>query len=269
MSGITDFIDSEVKANDVVLFMKGTPGFPQCGFSGQVVQILDYIGVDYKGVDVLTSGELRQGIKEYSNWPTIPQLYVKGEFVGGCDIVREMFQAGVALRVGAHVPLVEVGSDRVRFAALLLDRGQVLLLELLEFLGRKRRLAQDLGGEPEDGRKVLADGLDRQRRLGGAPAHAHPGFQPVELVLDLLARVLGGTAHQHVGREIRGGGLAHQALLVAESQGQGRHDGAAPRLLRQQRDLGSVGQLRALRAGLDVGRDASNASPGLTTASPL
>ena len=94
MSGITDFIDSEVKANDVVLFMKGTPGFPQCGFSGQVVQILDYIGVDYKGVDVLTSGELRQGIKEYSNWPTIPQLYVKGEFVGGCDIVREMFQAG-------------------------------------------------------------------------------------------------------------------------------------------------------------------------------
>jgi monothiol glutaredoxin len=94
MSGINEFIDSEVKGNDVVLFMKGTPGFPQCGFSGQVVQILDYVGVDYKGVDVLTSNELRQGIKEYSNWPTIPQLYVKGEFVGGCDIVREMFQAG-------------------------------------------------------------------------------------------------------------------------------------------------------------------------------
>ena len=74
--------------------MKGTPGFPQCGFSGQVVQILDYLGVDYKGVNVLTSDELRQGIKEYSNWPTIPQLYVKGEFVGGCDIIREMFQAG-------------------------------------------------------------------------------------------------------------------------------------------------------------------------------
>jgi monothiol glutaredoxin len=91
---IDQFIDSEVKSNDVVLFMKGTPQFPMCGFSGQVVQILDYIGVDYKGVDVLTSGELRQGIKEYSNWPTIPQLYVKGEFVGGCDIVREMFQAG-------------------------------------------------------------------------------------------------------------------------------------------------------------------------------
>jgi monothiol glutaredoxin len=94
MSAIAQFIDSEVKGNDVVLFMKGTPGFPQCGFSGQVVQILDYLGVDYKGVNILTSDELRQGIKEYSQWPTIPQLYVKGEFVGGCDIVREMFQAG-------------------------------------------------------------------------------------------------------------------------------------------------------------------------------
>ena len=94
MTGITDFIDNEVKSNDVVLFMKGTPGFPQCGFSGQVVQILDYLGVDYKGVNVLDSNDLRQGIKEYSNWPTIPQLYVKGEFVGGCDIVREMFQSG-------------------------------------------------------------------------------------------------------------------------------------------------------------------------------
>ncbi|MEO9339073.1 Grx4 family monothiol glutaredoxin [Mesorhizobium sp. SB112] len=94
MSGINDFIANEVKTNDVVLFMKGTPGFPQCGFSGQVVQILDYLDVDYKGVDILTSSELRQGIKDYSNWPTIPQLYVKGEFVGGCDIIREMFQAG-------------------------------------------------------------------------------------------------------------------------------------------------------------------------------
>ena len=74
--------------------MKGTPGFPQCGFSGQVVQILDYLGVDYKGVNVLGTPTIRQGIKDYSNWPTIPQLYVKGEFVGGCDIVREMFQAG-------------------------------------------------------------------------------------------------------------------------------------------------------------------------------
>ncbi|MGQ7791864.1 Grx4 family monothiol glutaredoxin [Faunimonas sp. B44] len=91
---IHDWIDSQVKANDVVLFMKGTPAFPQCGFSGQVVQILDYIGVAYSGVNVLDSDELRQGIKEYTNWPTIPQLYVKGEFVGGADIIREMFQAG-------------------------------------------------------------------------------------------------------------------------------------------------------------------------------
>lgn len=94
MSDIAVFIDNEVKGSDVVLFMKGTPDFPQCGFSGQVVQILDYLGVDYKGLNVLASDELRQGIKEYSSWPTIPQLYVKGEFVGGCDIVREMFQAG-------------------------------------------------------------------------------------------------------------------------------------------------------------------------------
>ncbi|MDR4308334.1 Grx4 family monothiol glutaredoxin [Chelatococcus sambhunathii] len=89
-----DEIASAIKDNDVVLFMKGTPQFPQCGFSGQVVQILDYLGVPYKGVNVLASDEMRQGIKEFSNWPTIPQLYVKGEFVGGCDIVREMFQAG-------------------------------------------------------------------------------------------------------------------------------------------------------------------------------
>ncbi|MBW3098830.1 Grx4 family monothiol glutaredoxin [Pseudohoeflea coraliihabitans] len=93
MTAINDFIDNEVKTNDVVVFMKGTPQFPQCGFSGQVVQILDYLGVPYKGVNVLADDDLRQGIKDYSNWPTIPQLYVKGEFVGGCDIIREMFQA--------------------------------------------------------------------------------------------------------------------------------------------------------------------------------
>jgi monothiol glutaredoxin len=92
--GIEQFIDNEVKANDVVLFMKGTPQFPQCGFSGQVVQILDHLGVPYKGLNVLESADLRDGIKAYSNWPTIPQLYIKGEFIGGCDIVREMFQAG-------------------------------------------------------------------------------------------------------------------------------------------------------------------------------
>lgn len=94
MSSAHEQIDREVKGNDVVLFMKGTPQFPQCGFSGQVVQILDYLGVDYKGVNVLADDGIRQGIKDYSNWPTIPQLYVKGEFVGGCDIVREMFQSG-------------------------------------------------------------------------------------------------------------------------------------------------------------------------------
>ena len=94
MSAIQELIAQEVKSNDIVLFMKGTPGFPQCGFSGQVVQILDYLGVDYHGIDVLSSDDMRQGIKEYSNWPTIPQLYVKGEFIGGCDIVREMFQNG-------------------------------------------------------------------------------------------------------------------------------------------------------------------------------
>jgi monothiol glutaredoxin len=91
---IDQFIDSEVKGNDVVLFLKGTPQFPMCGFSGQVVQILDHLGVPYKGLNVLESDELRQGIKSFSNWPTIPQLYVKGEFVGGCDIIREMFQSG-------------------------------------------------------------------------------------------------------------------------------------------------------------------------------
>ena len=94
MSEIQAWIANEVKTNDVVLFMKGTPTFPQCGFSGQVVQILDYLGVAYSGVNVLESDELRQGIKAFSDWPTIPQLYVKGEFVGGSDIMMEMYEAG-------------------------------------------------------------------------------------------------------------------------------------------------------------------------------
>ncbi|MFK7901782.1 MAG: Grx4 family monothiol glutaredoxin [Nitratireductor sp.] len=94
MSGMNDFIDNEVKNNDIVVFMKGTPDFPQCGFSGQVVQILNHLGADYKGINVLEDDDLRQGIKDYTNWPTVPQLYVKGEFVGGCDIIREMFQQG-------------------------------------------------------------------------------------------------------------------------------------------------------------------------------
>src|SRR4051794_41889978 len=90
---IEQFIDNEVKGNDVVLFMKGNPQAPMCGFSAQVVQILDHLGVNYKGLNVLESDELRNGIKTYSNWPTIPQLYVKGEFVGGCDIVPARFPA--------------------------------------------------------------------------------------------------------------------------------------------------------------------------------
>jgi monothiol glutaredoxin len=91
---IKDEIQATIDNNDVVLFMKGTPSFPQCGFSGQLVQILNHVGVTYEPVNCLASDEIRQGIKEFSNWPTIPQLYVKGEFLGGCDIVREMFQSG-------------------------------------------------------------------------------------------------------------------------------------------------------------------------------
>ena len=93
--------------NPVVLFMKGTPEFPQCGFFGQVIQILDYVGAPVVGVNVLEDADIRQGIKEYANWPTIPQLYVKGEFVGGSDIVREMFQSGelAAMLSDAGVPV--------------------------------------------------------------------------------------------------------------------------------------------------------------------
>ncbi|MEP9369891.1 Grx4 family monothiol glutaredoxin [Xanthobacter sp. VNH20] len=109
---IREFIDREVKDNDVVVFMKGTPQFPMCGFSGQVVQILDHVGVAYKGINVLESDELRQGIKDYASWPTIPQIYVKGEFLGGCDIVREMFQAGEL------IPLFEEKGVPVRDRAI-------------------------------------------------------------------------------------------------------------------------------------------------------
>ena len=87
-------IQQDITDNDVVLYMKGTPVFPQCGFSAAVVQVLSELGVKFKGIDVLTDPSLRQGIKEFSSWPTIPQLYVKGEFVGGCDIVREMYSSG-------------------------------------------------------------------------------------------------------------------------------------------------------------------------------
>jgi monothiol glutaredoxin len=87
-------IQSDIDSNDVVLFMKGTPMFPQCGFSGAVVQVLARLGVTFKGVNILEDDMLRSAIKEFSQWPTIPQLYVKGEFVGGCDIVREMYENG-------------------------------------------------------------------------------------------------------------------------------------------------------------------------------
>ena len=91
---VVERIKRDITDHPVVLYMKGTPVFPQCGFSAAVVQILTHMGVKFKGIDVLSDPEIRQGIKEFSSWPTIPQLYVKGEFVGGCDIVREMFEAG-------------------------------------------------------------------------------------------------------------------------------------------------------------------------------
>ncbi len=91
---VTDWIRKQVSTNDVVLFMKGTRDTPRCGFSSRVVQILDHLGVEYKDVDVLADVAIRDGVKQFSNWPTIPQVYVKGEFVGGCDITTEMFQSG-------------------------------------------------------------------------------------------------------------------------------------------------------------------------------
>ncbi|RPH04108.1 MAG: Grx4 family monothiol glutaredoxin [Alphaproteobacteria bacterium TMED93] len=94
MTNVNDRIKDFNKNNEVVLYMKGNPTFPQCGFSSTVVQILKHIGVNFKSYDVLQDEELREGVKSYSNWPTIPQLYVKEEFVGGCDIIREMFESG-------------------------------------------------------------------------------------------------------------------------------------------------------------------------------
>ena len=91
---IFDRIKKEITDHDVVLFMKGTPIFPQCGFSAAVAQIMAVLGVQYHSIDVLQDSEIRQGIKDFTNWPTIPQLYVKGEFIGGCDIIREMYESG-------------------------------------------------------------------------------------------------------------------------------------------------------------------------------
>ena len=91
---ITERIQSEINSQDVVLFMKGTPVFPQCGFSAAVVGVLGHLGVQFRGVNVLEDSDIREGIKTFSDWPTIPQLYVKGEFMGGCDIIREMYETG-------------------------------------------------------------------------------------------------------------------------------------------------------------------------------
>ena len=96
---ISDRIQSEINSQDVVLFMKGTPVMPQCGFSAAVVGVLSHIGVQFRGVNVLEDEKIREGIKVYSDWPTIPQLYVKGEFMGGCDIVREMYETGELLEM--------------------------------------------------------------------------------------------------------------------------------------------------------------------------
>ncbi len=100
-------IKQDIAENDVLVFMKGTPVFPQCGFSAAVVQALTHLGVKFKGIDVLQDPGLRQGVKDFASWPTIPQLYVKGEFVGGCDIIREMFQSGEL-----ETLLAEKGIDR-------------------------------------------------------------------------------------------------------------------------------------------------------------
>jgi monothiol glutaredoxin len=112
MSDTNSRIKSEIESSDVVLFMKGTPQAPQCGFSMQVVQILNHLSVPYKAINVLADGEIREGIKSFSNWPTIPQLYVKNEFIGGCDITREMFQSGelTALFDKEGVPHAQAGK---------------------------------------------------------------------------------------------------------------------------------------------------------------
>lgn len=109
-------IKQTVDANDVVLFMKGTKNFPQCGFSSRVAQILGYLGVEYQDVNILESDEMRQGIKDFSNWPTTPQLYVKGEFVGGCDIVTEMTMSGELDQTFAakEVPFNQEAANKIR-----------------------------------------------------------------------------------------------------------------------------------------------------------
>ncbi len=107
MTDVNTRIQGLIDSSPVFLFMKGTPTFPQCGFSATVIAILDHLGVDYQTANILEDAELRQGIKDFSNWPTIPQLYVKGEFLGGCDIAKEMFQSGELKTLLAEQGLVE------------------------------------------------------------------------------------------------------------------------------------------------------------------
>ena len=114
-NAVFERIKRDIGENNVVLYMKGTPVFPQCGFSAAVVQVLNHLGVRFKGIDILADPELRQGIKSFSNWPTIPQLYVKGEFVGGCDIVREMFESGELTELFSSKGVeVSSGADAAR-----------------------------------------------------------------------------------------------------------------------------------------------------------
>ena len=113
MSDVFDRIRDEIGKNDVLLFMKGTPVFPQCGFSAAVVEVLSELGVKFHGVNILVDPELRQGIKEFSQWPTIPQLYVKGEFIGGCDIIR-LIKEGIP---GAEVEIQDLAGDGDHWAA--------------------------------------------------------------------------------------------------------------------------------------------------------
>jgi monothiol glutaredoxin len=94
MKEIFQKIDSEIKSNDIVIFMKGTPDFPQCGFSAAVCSIFDNLGIEFKGINILLDDNLREAIKEYSDWPTLPQIYIKGNFLGGCDIAKEMYESG-------------------------------------------------------------------------------------------------------------------------------------------------------------------------------
>ena len=96
---VSENIKNEISSNDVVLFMKGTPAFPMCGFSATVAQVLSDLGIKYNSVNVLESDEIREGIKKFSNWPTIPQLYIKEEFIGGCDIIKEMYESGELLEL--------------------------------------------------------------------------------------------------------------------------------------------------------------------------